>query len=224
MFVCFFFSTFFFCVVTASLAASRTVSKLFLPRPLPSHNDPFPHIKWQLGRGVASETCLGRWCGKITNHPYPPNWTLSRLPNGLWFKETTQAVLQPLSTNLHTSPTYSPLLLSLHLLPPLPPLLFPSTQAYALSRDHGLPFASLWRQVNSWGVPVYAILLSVLISVIFNIPLLAGNSAYYAVTGTATTAWFTAYAVPIGFRLTAPQSSFVPGPFCLAEFVGPIGR
>lgn len=98
------------------------------------------------------------------------------------------------------------------------------SQAYALSRDHGLPLASVWRQVNSWGVPFYAILLAAIIAILLNIPLLAGNAAYYAVTGTATTAWFTAYAVPIGFRLTSSANTFVPGPFSLADYVGATGR
>ena len=93
-----------------------------------------------------------------------------------------------------------------------------------MSRDHGLPFSFLWRQVNSWGVPFNAIILSGLLAVILNLPLLAGNSAYYAVVGTATTAWFTAYAVPIAFRLATPDALFPRGPFLLADYVGAWGR
>lgn len=93
-----------------------------------------------------------------------------------------------------------------------------------MSRDNGLPFSFLWRQVNSWRVPFNAIILAALIAILLNVPLLAGNTAYYAVAGTTTTAWFSAYAVPIGFRLMASEGRFVPGPFCLASYVGEIGR
>ena len=119
------------------------------------------------------------------------------------------------------------LLESLHSSVP-PPVLLPlrNPQAYALSRDHGLPLSSLLCRLTSWGVPSHAILLSGLIAVAFNLPLLAGINAYYAVVGTATTAWFTAYAVPIALRLWcyaagSHAGSFYAGPFSLERFFGP---
>ena len=97
-------------------------------------------------------------------------------------------------------------------------------QAYALSRARGLPLSTLWCRLTPWGVPSHAILLSGLIAVAFNLPLLAGVNAYYAVVGTATTAWFAAYAVPIALRLscylTVSQGNFLAGPFSLEKFFG----
>ena len=104
--------------------------------------------------------------------------------------------------------------------PPHPP----SLQAYALSRDRGLPFSSLLRRLSPWGVPSNAIVLAGLIATVLNLPLLIGNSAYYAVVGTATTAWFTAYSIPIIFRILAPHDKFPAGPFALAKVVGRTGR
>lgn len=96
-------------------------------------------------------------------------------------------------------------------------------QAYALARDGGLPFSSLFSRIDSRKVPIPAVILTCSIALVSLIPSLVTLTAYYAVTGMATVGWFSAYAVPICLRLVLPESKFTPGPFYMTKYIGVIG-
>ncbi|CAI5485462.1 unnamed protein product [Closterium sp. Naga37s-1] len=108
------------------------------------------------------------------------------------------------------------------------PLLFPlypsPHQAYSLSRDSGLPFASLWRRVNRDRTPIYAVWLCCGISILFALPLLDDSSTFHFITSLATVTWVGSYLVPIFFRLVQRDEDFEPGAFSLANYVGHTGR
>lgn len=98
-----------------------------------------------------------------------------------------------------------------------------AVQAYALARDRGLPFSSLFSRIDSRKVPIPGVLLTCGIALVSLIPSLFTLTAYYAVTAMATIGWFSAYAVPMYLRLVMPESSFVPGPFYMAKYLGVTG-
>ena len=97
-------------------------------------------------------------------------------------------------------------------------------QAYALSRDSGLPLSYLWCHVSSFRVPVNAVILCGAIAVALLLPLLIGDSAFFAVAGAAAASWFAAYAITISFRLLTPEEKFTPGPFLISGYIGRTGR
>ncbi|CAI5985518.1 unnamed protein product [Closterium sp. NIES-65] len=99
-----------------------------------------------------------------------------------------------------------------------------SRAAFSLSRDSGLPFASLWRRVNRDRTPIYAVWLCCGISILFALPLLDDSSTFHFITSLATVAWVGSYAVPIFFRLIQKDEDFEPGAFNLADYVGHTGR
>ncbi|CAI7745969.1 unnamed protein product [Closterium sp. NIES-54] len=99
-----------------------------------------------------------------------------------------------------------------------------SRAAYSLSRDSGLPFASLWRRVNHSRTPIYAVWLCCSIAILFSLPLLDDSSTFHFITSLATVAWVGSYAVPIFFRLIQSDEDFEPGAFSLAPYVGHTGR
>ncbi|CAI7775651.1 unnamed protein product [Closterium sp. NIES-53] len=51
-------------------------------------------------------------------------------------------------------------------------------QACALARDGGLPFSSLWRRLATNRVPVWALTISVLVGLLFLLPLLASSTLF----------------------------------------------
>lgn len=93
-------------------------------------------------------------------------------------------------------------------------------QGYALARDRGLPCSSLFSRIDSRKVPVPAVLLTCAIALVSLVPSLFTLTAYYAVTAMATIGWFSAYAVPMFLRLVMPETSFTPGPFYIAKYLG----
>ncbi|CAI5465122.1 unnamed protein product [Closterium sp. Yama58-4] len=98
-----------------------------------------------------------------------------------------------------------------------------SRAAYSLSRDSGLPFASLWRRVNPSRTPIYAVWLCCSIAILFSLPLLDDSNTFHFITSLATVAWVGSYAVPIFFRLIQRDEDFEPGAFSLANYVGHTG-
>lgn len=96
--------------------------------------------------------------------------------------------------------------------------------AYALSRDRGLPFSSLWVRLSRDKVPVLAVWLVGGIAVAVTLPVLKSNVVFFAVTSMSTVGWVGGYAVPIFFRLRNAESKFHPGPFYLGDYVGPLTK
>ncbi|CAI7828616.1 unnamed protein product, partial [Closterium sp. NIES-54] len=165
-------------------------------------------------------------------HPHLP----ATLP--AFFSRVTQASPLPLSgagstltarpSTLSGSAAPSPSSFLFHFSLPLPlPAPHPPSphrQAYSLSRDSGLPFASLWRRVNHSRTPIYAVWLCCSIAILFSLPLLDDSSTFHFITSLATVAWVGSYAVPIFFRLIQSDEDFEPGAFSLAPYVGHTGR
>ncbi|CAI5532812.1 unnamed protein product, partial [Closterium sp. Naga37s-1] len=99
-------------------------------------------------------------------------------------------------------------------------ILAASRAAYAISRDKGLPFAFIWRQVNRDKTPIYSVWLCCAVAILFSLPLLKDSFLFSAITSLATVAWVGGYAVPIFFRLIQREEDFEPGPFYLSKYVG----
>ncbi|CAI5533187.1 unnamed protein product [Closterium sp. Naga37s-1] len=95
-----------------------------------------------------------------------------------------------------------------------------SRVAYALARDGGLPFSSLWRRLAPNRVPVWALTLSVLVGLLFLLPVLASSTLFFALASISTIAWISAYSVPILFRTVQEEKNFPPGPFYLPNYIG----
>ncbi|CAI5479693.1 unnamed protein product, partial [Closterium sp. Yama58-4] len=95
-----------------------------------------------------------------------------------------------------------------------------SRVAYALARDGGLPFSSLWRRLASNRVPIWTLTLSVLVGLLFLLPVLASSTLFFALASISTIAWISAYAIPILFRALQKEQNFQPGPFYLPNYIG----
>ncbi|KAI9088599.1 hypothetical protein K1719_029713 [Acacia pycnantha] len=93
-----------------------------------------------------------------------------------------------------------------------------SRMAYAFSRDGAMPFSSLWHKVNKQDVPIYAVWLSAFISFCMALTSLGSTVAFNAMVSIATIGLYIAYALPIFFRVTLAQKSFIPGPFNLGRY------
>ncbi|KAK4263854.1 hypothetical protein QN277_029215 [Acacia crassicarpa] len=93
-----------------------------------------------------------------------------------------------------------------------------SRMAYAFSRDGAMPFSSLWHKVNKQDVPIYAVWLSAFISFCMALTSLGSTVAFDAMVSIATIGLYIAYALPIFFRVTLAQKSFIPGPFNLGRY------
>ncbi|CAI7930123.1 unnamed protein product [Closterium sp. NIES-54] len=99
-----------------------------------------------------------------------------------------------------------------------------SRVAYALARDGGLPFSFLWRRLAPNKVPVLALLLSVVIGIIFLLPLLyTSTTIFFAIASISSIGWVSAYSVPIFFRFIQKEDHFQPGPFYMPNYIGVIG-
>ncbi|CAN6576447.1 unnamed protein product [Malus baccata var. baccata] len=80
---------------------------------------------------------------------------------------------------------------------------------YALSRDQGIPFSSVWKKLHpKHKVPSNAVWL-------FNV-------VFTAITSICTIGWVGGYAVPIFARLVMPEKNFNAGPFYLGKARRPI--
>ncbi|XP_043701312.1 amino-acid permease BAT1 homolog isoform X2 [Telopea speciosissima] len=93
-----------------------------------------------------------------------------------------------------------------------------SRMAYAFSRDGAMPFSSLLQKVNKHEVPINAVCLSAFISFCMALTSLGSTVAFQAMVSIATIGLYIAYALPIFFRVTLAQKTFVPGPFNLGRY------
>lgn len=94
---------------------------------------------------------------------------------------------------------------------------------YALSRDKGIPFSSIWRQLHpKYKVPSNAVWLCAAICILLGLPILKVNVVFTAITSICTIGWVGGYAVPIFARLVMAEKNFNPGPFYLGKARRPI--
>ncbi|XP_025615806.1 amino-acid permease BAT1 homolog isoform X2 [Arachis hypogaea] len=94
---------------------------------------------------------------------------------------------------------------------------------YALSRDNGVPFSSLWRKLHpKRKVPSNAVWLCAGICILLGLPILKVNVVFTAITSICTIGWVGGYAVPIFARMVMPEKNFKPGPFYLGKAGRPI--
>ncbi|KAK0578077.1 hypothetical protein LWI29_004763 [Acer saccharum] len=94
---------------------------------------------------------------------------------------------------------------------------------YALSRDKGIPFSSIWRQIHpKHKVPSNAVWLCAAICIILGLPILKVNVVFTAITSICTIGWVGGYAVPIFARRVMAEKNFKAGPFYLGKASRPI--
>ncbi|KAF3337737.1 amino-acid permease BAT1 isoform X1 [Carex littledalei] len=94
---------------------------------------------------------------------------------------------------------------------------------YALSRDKGVPFSSIWRKIHpKHKVPSNAVWLCAGICILIGIPLLKVNEIFTAITSVCTIGWVGGYAVPIFARMIMPEKNFNPGPLYLGKLSRPV--
>ncbi|KDP29461.1 hypothetical protein JCGZ_19290 [Jatropha curcas] len=94
---------------------------------------------------------------------------------------------------------------------------------YALSRDEGIPFSSIWRQVHpKHKVPSNAVWLCAAICILLGLPILKVNVVFTAITSICTIGWVGGYAVPIFARMVMAEKNFKAGPFYLGRARRPI--
>ncbi|KAK7846104.1 amino-acid permease bat1 [Quercus suber] len=94
---------------------------------------------------------------------------------------------------------------------------------YALSRDKGIPFSSIWRKVHpKHKVPSNAVWLCAAICILLGLPILKVNVVFTAITSICTIGWVGGYAVPIFARMVMAEKNFKPGPFYLGKARRPI--
>ena len=96
-------------------------------------------------------------------------------------------------------------------------------QVYALSRDEGIPFSSIWRKVHpKHKVPSNAVWLCAVICILLGLPILKVNVVFTAITSICTIGWVGGYAVPIFARMVMAEKNFKPGPFYLGKAGRPV--
>ncbi|KAL6542387.1 hypothetical protein OROMI_023989 [Orobanche minor] len=84
---------------------------------------------------------------------------------------------------------------------------------YALSRDKGIPFSSIWRELHpKHKVPSNAVWLCAVICILLGLPILKVNVVFTAITSICTIGWVGGYAVPIFARLVIGREEFQCGP------------
>ncbi|KAM7509079.1 hypothetical protein LguiA_019532 [Lonicera macranthoides] len=94
---------------------------------------------------------------------------------------------------------------------------------YALSRDGGIPFSSIWRKIHpKHKVPSNAVWLCAAICVLLGLPILKVNVVFTAITSICTIGWVGGYAVPIFARLAMEEKNFKAGPFYLGKARRPV--
>ncbi|KAK9162373.1 hypothetical protein Syun_003275 [Stephania yunnanensis] len=94
---------------------------------------------------------------------------------------------------------------------------------YALSRDNGIPYSSIWKKVHpKYKVPMNAVWLCAAISILLGLPILKLNVIFTAITSISTVGWVGGYAVPIFARMVMDEKNFKPGPFYLGKASRPI--
>lgn len=94
---------------------------------------------------------------------------------------------------------------------------------YALSRDRGVPFSSVWRRIHpKHKVPGNAVWLCAAVCALLGLPILKINVVFTAITSVATIGWVGGYAVPIFARMVMKEENFRPGPFYLRGASRPV--
>ncbi|KAL0917773.1 hypothetical protein M5K25_012860 [Dendrobium thyrsiflorum] len=94
---------------------------------------------------------------------------------------------------------------------------------YALSRDQGVPFSSLWRKIHpKHKVPSNAVWLCAAICILIGLPILKVNVVFTAITSICTVGWVGGYSIPIFARMIMAEKNFNPGPFYLGRASRPI--
>jgi amino acid transporter len=93
---------------------------------------------------------------------------------------------------------------------------------YAISRDHVLPFSSVFRKLSKRKMAVNAAILVYVISVIVTTAVIGSTVAFSAITATATIATNVSYLIPIVARHTAGRKSFVPAKWNLGRWSLPM--
>ncbi|CAN0917497.1 Uncharacterized amino-acid permease C15C4.04c [Linum grandiflorum] len=98
-----------------------------------------------------------------------------------------------------------------------------SIQVYALSRDKGIPFSSVWRKIHpKHKVPSNAVWLCAAICILLGLPILKVNVVFTAITSICTIGWVGGYAVPIFARMVMDEKNFKAGPFYLGKARRPV--
>ncbi|KAL2936211.1 Amino-acid permease BAT1-like protein [Bienertia sinuspersici] len=94
---------------------------------------------------------------------------------------------------------------------------------YALSRDGGVPYSSIWRKVHpKHKVPANAVWLCSALCILLGLPILKLNVVFTAITSICTIGWVGGYAVPIFARMVMAEENFNPGPFYLGRASRPV--
>ncbi|KAF3439275.1 hypothetical protein FNV43_RR17551 [Rhamnella rubrinervis] len=94
---------------------------------------------------------------------------------------------------------------------------------YALSRDKGIPFSSVWRKIHpKHKVPSNAVWLCASICILLGLPILKVNVVFTAITSICTIGWVGGYAVPIFARMVMSDKNFKAGPFYLGKARRPV--
>ncbi|KAJ6917087.1 amino-acid permease BAT1 [Populus alba x Populus x berolinensis] len=94
---------------------------------------------------------------------------------------------------------------------------------YALSRDEGIPFSSIWRKIHPMHkVPSNAVWLCAAICILLGLPILKVNVVFTAITSICTIGWVGGYAVPIFARIVMDEKNFKAGPFYLGRARRPV--
>jgi len=84
---------------------------------------------------------------------------------------------------------------------------------YALSRDEGIPFSSIWRKIHpKHKVSSNAVWLCAAICILLGLTILKVNVVSTAITSTCTIGWVGGYAVPIFARMVMAEKHFKAGP------------
>ncbi|KAK8967398.1 hypothetical protein KSP40_PGU007228 [Platanthera guangdongensis] len=95
---------------------------------------------------------------------------------------------------------------------------------YALSRDEGLPFSSIWRKIHpKRKVPTNAVWLCATVCIVAGLPIVKSNIVFTAIISICTIGWVGSYGVPIFARLVMEEKNFKPGPFYLGRYSRPVG-
>ncbi|XP_020253795.1 amino-acid permease BAT1 homolog [Asparagus officinalis] len=94
---------------------------------------------------------------------------------------------------------------------------------YALSRDQGIPFSSIWKKVHpKHKVPSNAVWLCAGLCILLGLPILKLDVVFTAITSVCTIGWVGGYAVPIFARMVMAEKNFKAGPFYLGRARRPI--
>ncbi|KAK5170645.1 uncharacterized protein LTR77_005234 [Saxophila tyrrhenica] len=77
-----------------------------------------------------------------------------------------------------------------------------SRQAWAFSRDNGLPLSRLWRRVDSrWAIPTYTIFLTGLINALLGLINIGSSVAFNAIVSLVVSAYLSSYFIPIALMI-----------------------